>query len=571
MQLFAQYKIQGTVVDKYSLEPLPYATVYAGLQSALTNEQGQFILLSDKKIEWVAARYLGYQTDTSYITLGAKNVQLKLNRNQKKLNQITVSAKEDKEPYKQFIKALRSSNNTNTIRSKSFFRSFTLVDEQFPAELFEAYYNIDYSKQKIQDLKLKAGHFLLPKQTSFLNISSTAILEIFEPFSYSDGSIFPKTPLSALYWRPLKDEYKIQMLTLYESTTDTLIQFTFKGRDTINTFSGSLFFNTNKNIITKINLHANNVTNIPMRPLTDSTNNQFKNLSYDIEIGFETFKNQQAPKYILMDLNFDKISNQNINHLTTSLKLVFYDYEQSFQLPIFRSIVNLSDYQQIAYFPHNAYFFERNTILLESERELDLKKRFDSIPCFNSAIKNEDIPFLPKRYLTYTDNFNVDMNLISDKPNPLSHHRNKNYKYEAKKALWDSVFGATLIYLDYDCYHDTVVIETTPMLDYNFSYLVRNTSNPKDTIANDYLKMFLEISKLGTSRTVWEAKQRFGKECPTEENMLKLYDKFNQGCELDIYNLYCNANNELKYKLHPSMRRYINSSLKYANSMLEKK
>jgi hypothetical protein len=308
-----------------------------------------------------------------------------------------------------------------------------------------------------------------------------------------------------------------------------------------------------------------------MRPLTDSTNNQFKNLSYDIEIGFETFKNQQAPKYILMDLNFDKISNQNINHLTTSLKLVFYDYEQSFQLPIFRSIVNLSDYQQIAYFPHNVYFFERNTILLENERELGLKKRFDSIPCFNSAIKNEDIPFLPKRYLTYTDNFNVDINLVSDKPNPLSHHRNKNYKYEAKKALWDSVFGATLIYLDYDCYHDTVVIETTPMLDYNFSYLVRNTSNPKDTIANDYLKMFLEISKLGTSRTLWEAKQRFGKECPTEENMLKLYDKFNQGCELDIYNLYCNANNELKYKLHPSMRRYINSSLKYANSMLEKK
>jgi hypothetical protein len=82
-QLLAQYKIQGSVVDKQSLEPLPYATVYAGLQSALTNEQGQFILLSDKKIEWIAARYLGYQTDTSYITLGDKSVQLKLNRNEK--------------------------------------------------------------------------------------------------------------------------------------------------------------------------------------------------------------------------------------------------------------------------------------------------------------------------------------------------------------------------------------------------------------------------------------------------------------------------------------------------------
>ena len=117
--LFAQYKIQGTVVDKSSSEPLPYATVYAGLQSALTNEQGQFILLSDKKIEWVAARYLGYQTDTNYIASEQKNVQLKLNRNEKTLNQITVSAKEDKEPYKQFIKALRSLNNTNTIQSKS--------------------------------------------------------------------------------------------------------------------------------------------------------------------------------------------------------------------------------------------------------------------------------------------------------------------------------------------------------------------------------------------------------------------------------------------------------------------
>jgi hypothetical protein len=569
--LFAQYKIQGTVVDKSSSEPLPYATVYAGLQSALTNEQGQFILLSDKKIEWVAARYLGYQTDTNYIASEQKNVQLKLNRNEKTLNQITVSAKEDKEPYKQFIKALRSLNNTNTIQSKSFFRSYTLVDEQFPAELFEAYYNIDYSKQKIQDLKLKAGHFLLPKQTSFLNISSTAILEIFEPFSYSDGSIFPKTPLSALYWRPLKDEYKIQMSTFSESATDTLIQFKFKGRDTINTFGGNLIYNTNKNTITKINLQANHATNIPMRSLADSNLNRFKNLSYNIEIGYETYKNKQVPKYILMDLNFDKISHSDSNHLTTSLKLVFYDYEQSFQLPIFRSIVNLSDYQQIAYFPYNTYFFERNTILLESEREHDFKKRFDSIPCFNSVIKNEAIPFLPKRYLTYTDKFNIDMNLISDKPNPLSHHRNKNYKYEAKKALWDSVFGATLIYLDYDCYPDTVVIETTPMLDYNYSYLVRNTSNPKDTIANDYLRMFLEVSKLGTSRTLWEARQRFKRECPTEENMLKLYDKFNQGCELDIYNLYCNANNELKYKLHPSMRRLIDSNLKYAKSMIETK
>lgn len=81
----------------------------------------------------------------------------------------------------------------------------------FSSQIFEAYYNVKCNSFEVQNGKLKVGRFLLSKQTSFLNMSSS-LIEMFKPFMNSNESVFPYTPFTMTTWRQLRRNYSISIL-----------------------------------------------------------------------------------------------------------------------------------------------------------------------------------------------------------------------------------------------------------------------------------------------------------------------------------------------------------------------
>lgn len=562
--LFAQHIIKGQVADKITKEILAYATVHSLSGSTVTNENGAFLLKATDSVRWISVRYVGYKTETFFVKENSENVLLYLEPIASALNEVIVSAHEDDTPYILFTGAIESFYKTSQKMSdsKAFFRSYTTVDEIYPAEMFEAYYNVKCNSLEIKDAKLKAGRFLLPKQTSFLNMSSLTLIELFKPFLNTKESIFPYTPFTMTAWRHLKRNYSIFILDKTPLENDTLVHFRFIARDSINSFSGELFYFIKKQRMEKIILKAANVATIPFVSIANRVKNKFSNLSYSIEMGFDSFQNKTLLNYIVFNYQFDANSQNQTRHIFTSMKLFLYDYGTKFQLPILHSITNKTDYQLITYFPYNNYFFTRNPEIAENDAEKQLRLAFNSIPCYDSRNENDSLPFLPKRIEHWTKDWKPDLQLVGNTPIGDSHARLKHYKYEGKKAEWDSSFASTMLYLDYDCYSDTLIFNTSALIDYKYSYLL----NP-DSVTIGYFAMYLDMSKIAADKMLWEARKKYSTRCPTEEEAIELYDKYNSSYELDIYNLYCNSNSKMKLTFYPSLKRLVKSNLKYAEKM----
>lgn len=554
----AQYILRGQVLDKVSKEELIYATVYFKNFSTVTNEDGNFLLKANEPITWVGISYVSYKPDTIQVDTSGKFINIQLVPSLKSLNAVTVFAKTNDDRYKLFYEAIESFHirGGKKIQSKAFFRSYTTVDSVNPAELFESYYNLKCSSLGVYDSKLKAGRFLLPKQTSFLNMSSISLITIFNPF-INNEAVFPYAPFASESWRQLKRNYIISIKDRTPYPNDTLVQFEFKARDSINTFSGVLFYWIKAKCPEKVILFGNNVTAIPFYSIADSANHKFTNLKYHIEMGYNSFKSNIVFHYIDFNMEFDLKGKDELNkHIYTSMKLLLYDYEKEFQLPVFRSITTKTDYQQITYFPYNDYFFIRNPVIEENAHEKNLRKTFDTISCYDSRKPNESIPFIPNRIEEWSETWSPNLKLVGTKPNNISRGRLKKYETDIQKPTWDSSFASTMLYLDYDCYPDTIVFNSTALIDYKYSYILK-----ADSITEGYFRMYLDVAKLAAQKMLFSARKTYAHKCPSEEEITKLYDYYNNSYEQDMYNLYCNSNSTRRKMFYPKLKKIISEEL----------
>lgn len=566
LNLKAQHTVKGQVLDSSTKETLAFATIQCDHASTISNENGVFLLKPAKAIHWVVVRYMGYRADTIPVKENTGNLLIYVEQMPSVLNELVVSAREDNEPYKLFASAMKSFRKTSaeTSDTKAFFRSYTTVDDVNPAELFEAYYNLKCNAFEVRDIKLKAGRFLLPKQTAFMNMNSLSLIALFKPFSENNAAFFPYTPFKMTTWKHLKRNYAIAILDKTPVENDTLFHFRFTARDPVNSFSGELYCYWKQQKVEKIILKADKATQTPFVSIADSVQNKCTNLTYNIELGFDAFQQKTLLNYVVFNIRFDMSNPTGSKKINTGMKLYLYDYGKSFQLPVLRSNTNKTDYQLITYLPYNEYFFTRNPVIAESNVERNLRTVFASMPCYDSRLKNDSIPFLPNRIEAWSRDWKPNPYLIGSKPIGDSHARIKHYKYESKKAEWDSSFVSTMLYLDYDCYPDTIVFNTTALIDYKYSYAIK-----LDDITIGYLRMYLDMAKISADKMLWEARKKYSSVCPTSEEFVKLYDKYNGAYELDIYNLYCNSNSKLKYPVYGSLKKVITRNLEYAESMVK--
>jgi hypothetical protein len=555
--LYAQQDIKGRVLDKISKKSLAYASVQCGSVTTITNENGLFLLKKEDTSKWLRVKYLGYEEDSVLLPDNSDDLSIYLEQISTALKGVVVSAKEDNEPYQLFVDAIQSLavDSKKTIDSKAYFKSYTTVDEVHPAELFEAYYNLKSTAISIKDKQLKAGRFLLPRQSSFLNLSSLKLMELFQPFSYNNQFLFPYTPFIITKWRQLKRYYSISIMDKIPTEKDTLIHFRFTARDSVNTFSGELYYFAEQERVEKIILTANNATHIPFVSLADSVHNKFSKLSYSIEAGFDLFQNKNRLNYTVFNYQFDTRKDEETKHIATYMKLFLYDYGQSFQLPMYRPISNSTDYQLITYFPYNEYFFQRNPAIAESDAEKKVRTIFAAIPCYDSRIKNDSIPFLPYKVQVCSAAAKPRFELVNDKavthpPQPKNFKAKLNKaekasgipvsKVEAKEEF-DSSFLSVMTFLDYDCYPDTTVFNAALLFDYRYTYMLR-----ADSLTISFFNFMFWLIEKKTYNMMKYLTIDYGSRCPSKQEMIDWYTYHSIINEYNDYYGYCKMNSKTR-------------------------
>lgn len=563
---FSQRICRVEVLDSIDNIKVRYATISINKNTILTNSEGVFNFRAQDSTTKLIVKAIGYLTDTFFISNCDSNFLLYLRKNNNIIKGVEIKSESNNERFKTFVDAINLLKEKSTFfsdKSKSFYRSYTITDSSSPAEYYEGYYNIITSLNGVRSPNLKAGRFLLPKEINYMNITPMVLFENFNPFNSDVNNIFPYTPFIFKEWSELKKYYKISI----ESKTpdlngDTLIHFKFISRDNKNGFSGDFYYKINSKIIDKVILYADSIMKVPFSSIQDSSKIKILNLGYNIEIGFNN-SNYIDFKYIDMDYHFDAQNQEKIKHIKTSMKLLLYDYGKHFQLPICRSIVGLSDYQKIAFYPYNSFFFERNQVLEEDFKENQIKKMFEKIECYDSKIKNyHSIPFLKHNVIEWTKDWELNLKFIPNKYINEAHYRIKYYKSELKKKEWDSTFASTILYLDYDCYPDTIVFNSNALLDYNYSYMLA-----KNDVDIMYFKSYFNLTKIVSNWLLKYLRKEFNsKQCPKDKKILKIFDKQNMGLEQDIYNIYANSNS--RYKL--VFKNFIENAIK-KNLLLSEK
>lgn len=90
-----KYLFQGNIIDKKSLEPLPYSKITFGETTISTNYKGRFSFKSSKSIEKVIVKYLGYNVADTALTC-SNNLIIQLCSNIEYLEEFEVISEQPK-------------------------------------------------------------------------------------------------------------------------------------------------------------------------------------------------------------------------------------------------------------------------------------------------------------------------------------------------------------------------------------------------------------------------------------------------------------------------------------------
>ncbi len=125
----SQTTIKGLVIDSISQEPIPFAAIFliGTDRGALSDENGQFNIVTNSKFEKVQASAIGYDKKDLFVNNGnTNNLKILLAPVGVALSEIIVNPKKEKyskknNPAVDFVKRIISSKKTNNPKNNSYY------------------------------------------------------------------------------------------------------------------------------------------------------------------------------------------------------------------------------------------------------------------------------------------------------------------------------------------------------------------------------------------------------------------------------------------------------------------
>lgn len=479
--------IEGSIIDKMTNEPLPYATIINKntKKGTISNVNGYFKLKIENPLDRISISYIGYKP---YVlkSVTAKNYIIHLEENVQKLNEFKITPSDDSYLFDIFYECKK--NKSQEIRTgKAFYELKTTIDENL-VEIVESFNNADVSGYDLKNIDLKTGRLGLQfyKNRTFISTESSRAIRSMENFK--ENEFFPTSPYQ-LSKKSLKKHYYIELDKAYKNEVkDSIYVLKLTPKDSVlrSFFNCTAWLSlTNKSII-KLNLVVKNAKKHPFLSLysTDS----LKKVNLNITKSF--IKIEESSFFEHVDFNYEvayKNREGEIYTIKTDAVLHIYDFDSTFELPLFSfSNKDIGDYRKINALPPNHFFWKNNDELKLYHKE-NVNYRFFNNPktltVKNSFSATQHIKkgFFEHPFIKWS------RKRILFKENDTSKIDNKISTY-----LSDHYDLSVKLFLDVNNYTDSFDILTATILDpyQSFYYL------PVTPQSNCFINLYFDIVEI---------------------------------------------------------------------------
>lgn len=354
-------EIEGRVLDATTREPVAYANVYnKDLQKGtITNLEGFFRLPILETSDSVVVIFLGYTIQTIQLDDAKSSYTVLLKESQQLLREIVVRPKDDSYLYKLVTQCRNNPGDKG--QSKAYYSLKTTADGQ-QVELVEGYYNASIAGYELTGLTLKAGRLAMQPFQDRLFASFESSRAITMMRWTQTASLFPVSPLD-LSRQELKKRYELELDKKYlDEQRDSVYIITFAPTDTSGLyFSGSVWINTTKAYVVKIQLSSDHCARHPFKAIfpTDT----ISNVSFSITKTFVEQNGKIMFNHIDFIYGIDYSSRRAEEHerfysVQTRAILYAYDFNHLFDIPSYvKGLMGYNDYRQINAMPYNDFFW----------------------------------------------------------------------------------------------------------------------------------------------------------------------------------------------------------------------
>jgi hypothetical protein len=379
---YTQKVLRGVVTDAGTKEPLPFCSVVLKRteQGFISNEDGVYNISVPSEKDSLVFSYLGYTTQVIPVSRLFQQANVSLVSSGIGLKEVTVRAG-DEYLFMALEKCRKRLKAEKQYQSKVYFQLSTEIKGQ-PVEMLEAYYNGSVRNGTIEKLLLKNGRIGLSKSKDsgfFLNLNTSramTYLDLIKKSTYLPSLLLQYDVAG------MKKRFSIELM----DESDSVLHISFAPlKHAAAYFSGEIWMHSATFSILKITLTCNDAAVHPFVPLFEG--GSIKNVNMHLAENFTEKGNQSLLNH--MEFNYSltynngqlptRLNNGPTEEYTVSASglMLFYDFEQPFQLPYYTYNNDAGDYRKITSMPYNPNFREINFGLLPTEKQEKSLKYFE--------------------------------------------------------------------------------------------------------------------------------------------------------------------------------------------------
>lgn len=527
---FSQLKIQGNIYDARTKLPLPFCNIaiLGTDKGCISNADGVFSINVDTLKDIVVFSYVGYLTQQLSANQFLKNTTVYLVSNSIGLGEVEVHADNDY-VYSIMEKCRKKIEGNPKQLSKIYFQLETKIGNQ-DVEMLECYYNGYQEKNTINQLLLKNGRIGLAAtdEKGYFTSRNTS-----KAICYLDLTVkndyLPSMPLQY-------NRSKSKKHFAIEPVFDDLNTYHFKFNPRKNVgdyFSGEIWIDKSTLSILKIVLQCEHAVIHPFLPLF--AGGEVSRVNMFITQSFQLVNKTSQLNYLnfsyQLQYNNGALSGRKNNgtkseyDVSTTGVLFFYDYNKPFQLPYFDYPQDESDYRKITGMPYNASFWENNTGMVITEKQIKSLQFFNENGLLINY-KNKDNG-VKGSYNAFEDN-NVIWSAKSRIALKLNHLDSLLYKRAGKiksgQYLPSELYHLQAqLFLDINPVGDSLQHYSVSVFDVTQSYY----NMPDEPYTNAFMNIYFDICEIERQKmeNVFDSKQW------TLQQMDSIYKQTNKNME----------------------------------------
>ncbi len=510
---FGQNNLSGIVKDAKTNTPLPFAAIQStNGKGVITNENGRFEIPIFQNNTTLKVSYVGYQPLTVNITNHSEPIEILLTQDVILINEIIVLS-QDNYASSLLYKSIRISRKDANIRQKSkvFRRSYSYRDD-LPSEHMEAFYSAKMRDGGVDYFNLKNGKYGVPSDTSFMNLQMTNLLENYKLFT-NEYTALPASPLEYTSLKKLRKDFNVRIKNKYKVEKDTIIELHFEPflkKDIL--FEGIVWIRQSNLIIEKIKLDIQKTNRNPFIIIPDPDLNKAERLDLSFIIGFKYYNEKAVFDYIHSSYKMQVSTPVKDFEVSSNTNFYFYDYDKPFTLPFFPKFLNkFHDYEKILCFPYDPAFWEKNFLIAETAAEQMFRKELESKSLFKNQ-SGQQAKLIQRRFEAWNPNWNIEPRLVTNREGWETEEIDEVLYINRKGVAPEyTLFAKTFIFLDYECYADSIMFKTDAIIDYRFCFSINRKLEDFR-----YLEDFMHLAKTHANNLQIELVKEFGRsgDCP---------------------------------------------------------